>query len=66
MMMMKNKFDYKKARENAEKMLEVIERDPQANWSNSIKELVPLIYSLAISSAAINIALKSLYGVHLK
>jgi hypothetical protein len=51
---MTTEFDYKKAKEEAERMLEVIERDPQSpRWINNIQELVPLFYSLAISTVVL-------------
>jgi hypothetical protein len=50
----RTEFDYKKAREEAERMLKVIERDPQApRWISNIQELVPLFYSLAISTVVL-------------
>jgi hypothetical protein len=58
-----NKFDYKKARENAEKMLEVIERDPQiilTNWSNSIVGLIPGFFALGILGIGIAVTYSSL------
>jgi len=60
------KFDYKKAVEEAEKMLEVIERDPQsynANWINTLQGLVPIFYTLAIGTTALGITCNSLKQV---
>lgn len=48
---MKNSFDYKKAKQDAERMLEVIERDPQAeilDWTSSITRLGKTMMALAI------------------
>jgi len=45
---MKNSFDYKKAKRDAERMLEVIERDPQAQ--DSINSLGSLMFFVAIGS----------------
>jgi len=61
---MTKQYDYNKARENAEKMLEVIEKDPQSNWINSIEKLVPTFYALGIASVGIGVAINSLKGVN--
>ena len=57
------KFNYKKAREEAERMLEVIEKDPQSTWENTVKDLVPLFYNLAIMSQSISISVGALKQV---
>lgn len=56
-------FDYKQAKLDAEKMLKVIERDPQSSWINDFKSLTPWLqsfYSLAIMSESISVMSKSL------
>jgi len=60
---MKSTFDYKKAKEEAERMLEVIERDPQAvpsTWADSVQKLVPVFYSIAISQHLLSIQTNAL------
>lgn len=62
---MKDTFDYEKAKEDAERMLEVIERDPQASvWIKQIQDLVPIFYSLAISNIALSAVSKTLIKNH--
>jgi hypothetical protein len=55
-------FDYNKAKQDAEKILEVIERDPQAvnNWVTELTGLIPLMYTLAISSVVLGEVSKGL------
>lgn len=64
---MENNFDYTQAKEEAERMLEVIERDPQLTinptWSGPIGNLVGGFMALAIGSACLGIATKSLKGI---
>lgn len=56
-----NDFDYKRAKEDAEKMLEVIERDPQApRWTDHIQSLVPMFYNLAIATQNLAISTEAL------
>lgn len=63
---MKNSFDYKKAKEEAERMLEVIEREPpktNLSWAETIQELVPLFYAISISNLAMNITAESIFNI---
>ena len=49
-------FNYEEAKRNAERMLEVIERDPQAQrWTDQVQGLVPIFYSLAVTSLTLSI-----------
>jgi hypothetical protein len=54
-------FDYKKAKDDAERMLEVIERDPQApRWTDQVQSLVPMFYNIAITTQCLAISTKAL------
>lgn len=44
------RFNYNKAREEAEIMLKVLEREPPPRWVKSMEELIPLFYSIALTS----------------
>ena len=48
----------KTSKEENEKMLKVIEGKP--TWSETVQDLVPLLYSLAISNVALNVVSKSM------
>lgn len=55
-----NNFDYKKAKEEAEKMLEVIERDPQISWTDTIGDLTKSMYTLAMAQITLSMMAKSI------
>jgi hypothetical protein len=61
---MKNSFDYKKAKRDAERMLEVIERDPQAlyktaNW-HTLQGLTSAIITLSVGMVCLEMVAKQI------
>lgn len=62
---MRDSFDYKKAKQEAERMLEVIEKDPQSTWASSIQSLVPALYSMAVADHLISLQVNALKEANL-